>query len=319
MRKNALKITIGIVFVLLIISTIQLIVQPAVAAAPQLPNNSCADCHRKLIFTSEEQRQFVEIRIKHLESGITCSIVCHEDKLNKSTASSYALWSISTHALFNVTCEKCHGGNPLATAKNEAHSGLSNSSISRANTPEACGKCHGAELEEFKSSLHFKKLESGEEGPAPACITCHQAHSVRVLTASEIEDFCSNCHNRITGIDPAVPKKAETALSSVNELQVGLSKARSAVITAKAAGKDTAEAEADLESARAILRHIPSVWHRFNLTYFDTEVQQGITKTQEAEKSLSEGPAATTSAKSPGFEGIMLLAGALAVYFIKRR
>ncbi len=317
--KNVTRIAIGIVFVLLLVSALQLLVQPAVAAAPQLPNNSCADCHRRLLFSTEEQRQFIDIRIKHLESGISCSIVCHEDKLNKSTASSYALWSISTHALFNVTCEKCHGGNPLATSKTEAHVGLSNNSIARANTPETCGKCHGSQLDEFKSSLHFKKLESGEEGPAPACITCHQAHSVRVLTASEIEDFCSNCHNNITGIDPAVPKKAEKALSSVNELQVEFSKARSAVITAKASGKDVTAAEAELDSARTIMKNIPSVWHRFNLTYFDTEVQQGITNTKQAEKVLEESPATPAPQKSPGFEGFMLLAGILAVYLIKRR
>lgn len=317
--KNVTRIAIGIVFVLLFVSALQLLVQPAVAATPQLPNNSCADCHRRLLFSNEEQRQFIDIRIKHLESGISCSIVCHEDKLNKSTASSYALWSISTHALFNVTCEKCHGGNPLASSKTEAHVGLSNNSIARANTPETCGKCHGSQLDEFKSSLHFKKLESGEEGPAPACITCHQAHSVRVLTASEIEDFCSNCHNNITGIDPAVPKKAEKALSSVNELQVEFSKARSAVITAKASGKDVTAAEAELDSARTIMKNIPSVWHRFNLTYFDTEVQQGITNTQKAEKALEESQVTPTPQKSPGFEGFMLLAGLLAVYLIKRR
>ncbi len=317
--KNVSKITIGIVFVLLCVSALQLLVQSAVAATSQLPNNSCADCHRRLLFSSEEQRQFIQIRIQHLESGISCSIVCHEDKLNKSTASSYALWSISMHSLYNVTCEKCHGGNQLAPTKAEAHVGLSNNSIARANTPETCGKCHQAELEEFKSSKHFKHLESDEETPAPACITCHQAHSVRVLTASEIEDFCSNCHNNITGINPSVPKRAAAALSSVNELQVEISKARSAVISAQAEGKDVTEAETYLESARASLKHIPSVWHRFNLTYFDTEVQQGIVNAQKAENASSEGTATPVPPKSPGFEGPMLLAGLLAVYFIKRR
>ncbi len=112
--KNVTRITIGIVFVLLMVAVFQLQIQSAVAAAPQLPNNSCADCHRKLIFTSEKQREFVDIRIKHLESGISCSIVCHEDKLNKSIASTYAMWSVSTHALFNVTCEKCHGAGRFA-------------------------------------------------------------------------------------------------------------------------------------------------------------------------------------------------------------
>ncbi len=317
--KNSLKIIIGLIHVLLAIAILQLLVQPVTAAPPDLPNNSCADCHRKLIFTSEEQRQFVDIRIKHLESGISCSIVCHEDKLNKSIASTYAMWSVSTHALFDVTCEKCHGGDPLAITKEDAHIGVSKIKIARANTPESCGKCHEPELDEFKNSEHFKKLESGEEGPAPACITCHQAHSVRVLTSSEIEDFCSNCHNRITGIDPAVPKKAEEALSSIKELQVEISKARGAIISAKASGKDVTTAEDELEAARAILKHIPSVWHRFNLTFFETEVTEGIEDARRAQNIMAEMPAASPPVKAPGFEVILLISCLLIAYFLKKR
>jgi hypothetical protein len=313
-QKNASKIIIGIVFVLLAMQTIQI----AAAKAPDLPNNSCADCHRKLLFSSESQRQFIDIRIKHLESGISCSIVCHEDKLNKSTASTYAMWSVSTHALFEVTCEKCHGGDPSKVLKQEAHAGISNKSILRANTPEMCGKCHGPELDEFKNSQHFKKLESNQEGPAPACITCHQAHSVRVLTSSEIEDFCSNCHNHITNINPAVPKKAESALSSVRELQLEISKARSSVLAAKAMGKDVTTAEADLESAKIILKDTPSVWHRFNLTYFDTEVQKGLIDARNAQKAMPEKTETAVPTKAPGFEVFLLVSGLLAAYLLRR-
>ncbi|MDD5615484.1 MAG: cytochrome c3 family protein [Candidatus Methanoperedens sp.] len=308
----------GIIIVtalLLLVS--QFLIQPVMASSNSI-NNSCADCHRKLVFTTEEQRKFVDIRIKHLESGISCSIVCHEDKLNKSIASTYAMWSISTHALFEVTCDKCHGGNKLANTKTEAHVGISNKSIVRAVTPEMCGKCHVPELEEFKSSSHFKKLESTEEGPAPACVTCHQAHSVRVLTSSEIEDFCSNCHNRITGIDPAVPKKAEAALSSVKELQNEIAKARSLIITTKSKGENVKEAEASLESARSVLKHIPSVWHRFNLSYFETEVQKGISDAKNAEKHVPSTEKTTEPAKSPGFEGLLLITGLIAIYLLKR-
>jgi len=312
--KNVSKIIIGIVFVLLALQ----VIQPAVAKAPEMPNNSCADCHRKLLFSSESQRQFIDIRIKHLESGISCSIVCHEDKLNKTTASTYAMWSVSTHALFEVTCEKCHGGDPSKVLKQEAHAGISNISIQRANTPEMCGKCHAQELGEFKNSQHFKRLESGQEGPAPACITCHQAHSVRVLTASEIEDFCSNCHNNITGINPAVPKKAEHALSSVRELQLEISTARSSVLAAKAMGKDVTTAEADLESANVILKNTPSVWHRFNLTYFDTEVQKGLQDAMNAQKAMPEGTAQPSPTKAPGFEILLMVSGILAAYLVKR-
>ncbi len=315
--KNVSRIT-GIFFVLVTLSILQLFVQPAIAAAPNLPNNSCADCHRRLLFSTGEQRQFIDIRIKHLESGISCSIVCHEDKLNKTTASTYALWSISTHALFDVTCEKCHGGNASAVSKQEAHVGLSNISIARANTPETCGKCHQAELGEFKSSKHFMKLESGEEGPAPACITCHQAHSVRVLTASEIEDFCSNCHNNITGIDPTVPKKAENALSSVGDLRAEISKARSAVNTAKAKGLDVTQAEVNLGSAITTLKDTPSVWHRFNLTFFDTEVQKGIAEAQKATNATSYAQATPAATKVPGFGAALFIIGLFIAYFLKR-
>ncbi len=316
--KNVSKMLIGTVLVLMVAAAILWMIQTAGAAPPQLPNNSCADCHRKLMFASESQRQFVEIRIKHLESGISCSIVCHEDKLNKSIASTYAMWSISTHALFDVTCDKCHGGNAASYMKADAHKGILNLTTSRASTPEMCGKCHESELDEFKNSKHFKKLESGGEGPAPACITCHQAHSVRVLTASEIEDFCSNCHNHLTGIDPSVPKKAEHALTSVNDLQVELSKARSAIITAKSRGKDVTDSEAELEASRAILKNIPSVWHRFNLTFFETEVQKGIDDAKKAEKAMGEQAATPLPTKSPGFELLLFVLGLFGAYFLKR-
>ncbi|VVB86284.1 Cytochrome c7 c [uncultured archaeon] len=305
-----------IIITALLLLVLQLFIQPVVALS-NVTNNSCADCHSKLIFTTEEQRKFIDIRIQHLESGISCSIECHEDKLNKSIASTYVMWSISTHALFEVTCEKCHGGNKLANTKNEAHVGISNISNARQETPQMCGKCHVPELEQFKSSKHFKKLESTEEGPAPACVTCHQSHSVRVLTASEIEDFCSNCHNNITGINPSVPQKAEAALSSVKELQDEIAKARSEMIIAKANGANVNESEASLESARSVLKDIPSVWHRFNLSYFETEVQKGIVNARNAETQIPAGTQ-TAPTKSPGFEGFILISCIIAIYLLRR-
>lgn len=314
--KNATNGKWIVLSVMLVLVSL-LLVQPTMAQAPEIQKNSCADCHRQLLFSTESQREFINIRINHLESGITCSIVCHEDSLNKSTASTYAMWSISTHALFGVTCEKCHGGDPQAESKNDAHQGLSGAGISRTNTPETCGECHENELGEFKDSKHFEELKL-EEGFAPTCTTCHQAHSVRVLTSSEIEDFCSNCHNRITGIDITVPLKAKEALSHASDLEVEISKARSAVISARAQGLDVDEAENDLDAARQILRHVPSVWHRFNLTYFETEVQKGIELAQKAEFE-TKGATVPEPAESPGFEGILLITGILAAVYYMRR
>jgi hypothetical protein len=320
MRFKNDSIIACIVLALVAMSFLLIFIQPAIAQAPNFPNNTCADCHRRLLFASEPQRQFIEIRIKHLENGISCSIVCHEDQLNKTTSSTYALWSISTHFLFGVTCDKCHGGNASAISKEDAHVGLSNASIARADTPEMCGKCHSSQLSEFKTSKHFQILESsGEMLPAPACITCHQAHSVHVLTASEIEDFCSNCHNNITGINPAVPKRAEAALSSVNELQVEISKAQSDIVSANASGKDVTQAQEELDAARTILKNTPSVWHRFNLTYFETEVQRGIDDAKNAENITAQSQATPLPTKAPGFEGILLISGLVIAYFLFNR
>ncbi|MCX9084344.1 MAG: cytochrome c3 family protein [Candidatus Methanoperedens sp.] len=283
-NKNVSKIIIGIAFVFLIFQAMQ----PVEAKAPDMPNNSCADCHRKM----------------PAEDGIS---------------NTYGKWAISTHALFEVTCEKCHGGDPLMVSKEDAHKNISKEAILNENTPAMCGKCHEPELNEFKGSQHYKKLESGQSGPAPACITCHQKHTVRVLTSSELMDFCISCHNIDTGINPSVPGKAKKALESLKELQFEISIARGAVISAKENGKDVRSAEIDLEEARTILKSAPSVWHRFNLTYFDTEVQKGIENAKNAEKLLAGATATQTPpAKSPGFGIFTLMSVMIIIYFIKR-
>lgn len=285
-NKNVLKMIIGMVFVLLALHAIQ----PAVAKAPDILNNSCQDCHLRLA----------------LENAT-------------STENTYSKWSLSTHALFEVTCEKCHGGDPLMVSKEEAHKSISKEAILSENIPDMCGKCHEMELNEFMSSKHYKILESGQERKAPSCITCHQKHDVRVLTSSELLDFCISCHNIDTGINPTVPGRAKKALELLKELQLEIPKAKGAIISAKANGKDVTAAEEDLEAARLILQNAPSVWHRFNLSYFDTEVQKGMDNAKNAEKMMPEKTAAQTpTAKSPGFGIFMQISLLIAAYLIMR-
>jgi FtsZ-binding cell division protein ZapB len=284
--KNVSKIIIGIVFVLLVLQAIQ----PAAAKAPDILNNSCEDCHLRMTLENET-----------------------------STNNTYARWSVSTHALFNVSCEKCHGGDPLKVSKEEAHKNISKEAILSENIPDMCGKCHEMELNEFKSSKHYKNLESSQGIQAPSCITCHQKHNVRVLTSSELLDFCISCHNIDTGINPTIPGRAKKALESLKLLQLEIPKARAAINSAKANGKDVTAAEEDLGAARLILQNAPSVWHRFNITYFDTEVQKGMDNAKNAEKMMPEETAAQTpTAKSPGFGIFMQISILIAAYFIMR-
>jgi len=285
--KNVSKAIIVIVFVLLALQAIQ----PAAAKAPDILNNSCEDCHLRLTLKNET-----------LANNI------------------YTKWAVSTHALFEVTCEKCHGGDPLNVLKEEAHKNISKEAILSENIPVMCGKCHEMELNEFKSSKHYKNLESSAAGKAPSCITCHQNHDIRVLTSSELLDFCISCHNIDTGINPTVPGRAKTALELLKELQLEIPKAKAAINSAKANGKDVTSAEEDLGAARLILQNAPSVWHRFNLTYFDTEIQKGMDNAKNAEKMMPEKTAAQTpTEKSPGFGIFMQISILIAAYLIMTR
>ncbi len=288
MPKNGYRINPTIFFGLIAISFLSAFIQPAFAQKTIFPNNTCADCHLRL---------------------------------NMTISSTYADWSKSIHFPYGVTCDKCHGGNVSAITKGEAHTGISNESIASANTPEMCGKCHSSQLAEFKMSKHYHILTSpGEKLPAPACITCHQAHTIHVLAASEIVDFCGNCHNNKTGINPSVPKRAEAALISVNELQVEISIAQGQIVSANASGRDVTEAQKELDNANTILKNTPSVWHRFNLTYFETVVKQGIDDTKNAENITAEIPATTMPpAKAPGFEGMLFIFGLVIAYFMFSR
>lgn len=52
------------------------------------------------------------------------------------------------------------------------------------------------------------------------------------------------------------------------------------------------------------------MWHRFNLTYFETEVQKGITQAQNAEQAAA--PITTPAPiETPGFELILFISAIL--------
>jgi len=102
-------------------------------------------------------------------------------------------------------------------------------------------------------------------------------------------------------------------------LQLENSKRQSGDQLCKSKWKDVTAAEEDLGAARLVLQNAPSVWHRFNLTYFDTEIQKGMDNAKNAEKMMPEKTAAQTpTAKSPGFGIFMQISILIAAYLIMR-
>ncbi len=282
-------------------------------------DNSCINCHANLTAFNETEKLFNKIRLKHLERNVPCSLECHASTLKKFAKSNYEQWTKSKHALFDVTCDKCHGGNASSAVKEEAHKGVlrssnPNSTIFYRNVPETCGKCHKDELKEFKSSKHYQKLKALEQ--APTCDTCHQPHKFKILNISEFHSLCSNCHNPEMRIAPAdVPDKAISALENAESLKNEIITAEKVIKQAKEQGKDVSIAQKELEKAESTLDTLPVLWHGFDLTAFEEVVNKGIQAAQNAQQDAGK-PVSTPS--SPSLGVVLALSGIVLVYLKKR-
>lgn len=285
-----------------------------------LADNSCINCHEKLTAFSEKEKELNEVRLKHLARDVPCSLECHATTIDKIAKSNYEQWTKSKHALFNITCNNCHGGDPVSDLKEKAHIGVarssdSNSTVFYRNVPETCGKCHTNELNEFKNSAHYQRLKALKQ--APTCDTCHRPHEFKVLNVSEFHDLCSNCHNPDMRIAPSdAPDKAIVALENAGKLRNEIKAAESAIKQARQQGKDVTVAQKDYETAISIQDHLPILWHSFNLPNFENVIDSGIKAAQQAQ--LDTG-LAMAKPKTPGFGMILSLSGVIAIYLLLRR
>jgi len=292
----------------------------AIFIIPALADNSCLNCHEKLTAFSEKEKELNEVvRIKHLARDIPCSLECHATTINKIAKSNYEQWTKSKHALFNVTCDNCHRGNPESDIKEQAHIGVlrsseSNSSVFYRNVPDTCGACHANELKEFRNSAHYQRLKALKQ--APTCDTCHQPHEFKVLNVSDFHDLCSQCHNPDMRIAPSdAPDKAIVALENAEKLKNEIKTAENAIKQAKLEGKDVTSAQKNLDRATSIRDSLPVLWHGFNLPNFESVIDTGMKAAQQA--TLETGTPITKPA--PGFGVASLLAAITIIFLLWRR
>ncbi|KCZ73529.1 formate-dependent nitrite reductase, periplasmic cytochrome c552 subunit [Candidatus Methanoperedens nitroreducens] len=307
--------------ILLALTGIVLFLIPQVSAS----ENSCIDCHKTLTPFIEVQKQFNQIRIQHLEKNVACSLQCHEDRVRQLATANYQQWSESVHALKGVTCEVCHGGDPKQATKERAHTGFKNitdpqSPLYYTNVPETCGNCHPKELDNFEGSKHYQKLEALKL--APTCTTCHAPHTFRVLNPEEFRKFCGNCHSVYTKVAPYdIPVRAEYMLEQVNKLKFRIDMANQDIFWAKKNGTDVTEAQGYVDSALKKLGNMAILWHEFNLTHFEDELDSANREVKKAGDIVGPDttPAKPAPAQAPGFTGLSVMVSLLAVLYIIRK
>lgn len=309
------------ILLLFIVSTGFLILIPEANAI----ENSCIDCHKTLTPFIEEQKRFNQIRIQHLERNVACSLECHEERVRQLAKANYEQWSESLHALKGIACEACHGGDPKQPAKEKAHAGIKNttdpeSSTYYTNVPMTCGKCHSKELTNFESSKHFQRLEALKL--APTCTTCHVPHTFTVMNPEDFRNSCGTCHSVYKKIAPYdIPLKAEDLLRKVNKLKFNIEIAGQDIFLAKKNGTDVVQAEAYTENALRTLQNLAPMWHEFNLTHFEDEIDSASREVKKAQEIVKPSPTPTKTAppKTPGFMVLSGIISLLAIYILRKK
>ncbi len=163
------------------------------------------------------------------ETGGPSCLVCHSEiKVD---------YLESVHALFDVDCVACHGGDPATLDRERAHDrALGFRGIpSRDQIPQLCGSCHADPLKmkpyglrtdqfaEYLTSQHGQRWKEGDTNVA-VCTDCHTAH--RILLAldprssvyvARVPETCGRCHS-----DPALMEPYGLPADEVEAFQRGV-------------------------------------------------------------------------------------------------
>jgi hypothetical protein len=186
--------------------------------------------------------------------------------------------------------------------------------------PKTCGKCHPKELDNFENSTHFQKLESNKL--APTCTTCHHPHTFTTPNPEDFRNSCGTCHTITNKIAPfEIPLKAEDMLRKVNKLQFNIKVAQEDIFWAEKNGTDVTQAKKYTDNALKTYGDLAPMWHEFNMTHFEEEINSANMDVKKAEEIVKPTPIESTTAspKAPGFSGFAGLITLLTVFYMLRR
>jgi hypothetical protein len=116
-------------------------------------------------------------------------VACHEADEDEYVSDSVPQWRASVHASADVSCDGCHGGDPLAEDEEDAHAedvGWVGTPAWR-DVPGFCGGCHASVSDGYEAGAFAPARFTGGAFP-PSCATCHMAtgHDTPHADAREI-------------------------------------------------------------------------------------------------------------------------------------
>jgi cytochrome b subunit of formate dehydrogenase len=159
---------------------------------------SCVDCHKGVKAEPHETSP----------AKVTCA-QCHADEQAAYERSFHAK-AIQSGERKAATCEDCHGDIHELLPTTDPKS-----SVSHANIPTTCGRCHGQKFVmeasghsaqpfvSYQQSVHGRAVAAGKDGAA-VCTDCHGAHEI--LAASDpkssifkfnVPETCGKCHQGV--------------------------------------------------------------------------------------------------------------------------
>ena len=145
---------------------------------------SCVECHESLWKSAQ-----LENRPK--EEFARLGVVV--EQIDRYMKSIHARPSRADQSRTNATCYNCHDAHYVYPGGSDERTAW------RLTVPNACGKCHAAQREQYATSVHGKAVLEEKNAYAAICSDCHSPHDVESPAQESaklaIVKNCGNCHS----------------------------------------------------------------------------------------------------------------------------
>ena len=144
---------------------------------------SCVQCHEDLWETAKKENKTKEFA----RLGVVVEQIDHYMK------SIHARPNREDQSRTNATCYNCHDAHYVYPKDSPVRADW------RLGIPNACGKCHAKQREEYLDSVHGRQVIGTANPAAPICSDCHTTHDVDRPKLDAIKLIivrnCGTCHS----------------------------------------------------------------------------------------------------------------------------